>query len=79
MRPYIQGMTNPQRPRDPSQLAKLIVSIATGEVDDAPKPDGKDPAAVARGRKDGLRGGKARGRTADPKAAISDSEEGGEC
>jgi hypothetical protein len=48
-----------KRPRDPSQLGKLIVDIATGETDDAPD-DGKDPAAVALGRKGGLKGGKAR-------------------
>lgn len=49
-----------KRPRDPNQLAKLIVDIATGEVED-PDPDaGKDPAAVALGRKGGLKGGKAR-------------------
>ena len=44
----------PDRPRkrlrDPNQLAKLVVDIATGEADDAPPIDGKDPAAVALGR-----------------------------
>jgi hypothetical protein len=43
----------------PAQLAKLIVDIATGEVEDrepTPEEQGKDPAAVALGRK----GGKAR-------------------
>ena len=49
-----------KRPRDPNQLAKLIVDIATGEVEDTPPDDGKDPAAVALGRKGGLKGGKAR-------------------
>lgn len=54
-------MTNPKRPRDPNQLAKLILDLATGEAQDNPKPaDGKDPAAVALGRKGGLKGGKAR-------------------
>jgi hypothetical protein len=49
------------RPRDPNQLAKLVVDIATGEAEDAPPKDaGKDPAAVALGRKGGLKGGKAR-------------------
>ena len=28
----------PKRPRDPAQLAKLIVDIATGEVEDDAKP-----------------------------------------
>jgi hypothetical protein len=50
-----------KRPRDPNQLAKLIVDIATGEVEDTPPDDaGKNPAAVELGRKGGLKGGKAR-------------------
>ena len=49
-----------KRPRDPNQLGKLIVDIATGGVEDAPQDTGKDPAAVALGRKGGLKGGKAR-------------------
>jgi hypothetical protein len=51
-----------KRPRDPAQLAKLIVDIATGEVPDrAPTPEeqGKDPAAVALGK----RGGAARAKS----------------
>ena len=52
--------TKPKRPRDPIQLAKLVGDIATGAAAD-PDPDfGKDPAAVALGRKGGLIGGKAR-------------------
>jgi len=47
------------RPRDPVQLAKLVLDIATGEVEDV-KKDGKNPYAVARGEKGGLKGGKAR-------------------
>ena len=45
-----------KRPRDPAQLAKFIVDIATGEVEDrepTPEEQGKDPAAVAMGRKGG--------------------------
>jgi hypothetical protein len=49
-----------KRPRDPNQLGKLIVDIATGDVDDTVADSGKDPAAVALGRKGGLKGGKAR-------------------
>lgn len=44
------------RPRDPAQLAKLIVDIATGEIEDrelTPEERGKDPAASAMGRKGG--------------------------
>lgn len=50
-----------KRPRDPAQLAKLIVDIATGESEDrAPDKPEKNPAAVALGRLGGLKGGKAR-------------------
>ena len=52
------------RPRDPIQLGKLIGDILTGQVEDrAPTPpvdSNKDQAAVALGRKGGLKGGKAR-------------------
>ena len=51
---------NPQRPRDANQLAKSIVDIATGALDDKPVDDGKNPAAVALGRLGGAKGGKAR-------------------
>jgi len=55
-----------KRPRDPNQLAKLVVDIATGEVEDTSDDTGKDPAAVALGRKGGLRGGKARAAKMSP-------------
>jgi hypothetical protein len=55
-----------KRPRDPNQLGKLIVDIATGAVDDTPADDGKDPAAVALGRKGGLKGGRARAEKLTP-------------
>ncbi len=58
--------TKPKRPRDPNQLAKLIVDIATGEVKDCDPDKGKDPAAVALGRKGGLKGGKARAASLSP-------------
>ena len=54
-----------KRPRDPAQLAKLMIDIASGEVEDrppAPEEQGKDPAAVTLGRK----GGSARARTMTP-------------
>lgn len=56
----------PKRPRDPNQLARLIVGIATGEVSNSLSGDGKDPAAVALGRKGGLKGGKARSAAMTP-------------
>jgi hypothetical protein len=46
----------PKRPRDPNQLAKSIIDIATGEKPDrdpTPEEQGKDPAAVAMGKKGG--------------------------
>lgn len=52
--------TRPKRPRDPSQLAKLIVDISTGQAEDKNPNEGKNPAAVASGRAGGLKGGKAR-------------------
>jgi hypothetical protein len=64
--------SRPKRPRDPAQLAKLIVDIATGEIEDrepTPEERGKDPAASALGRK----GGKARADaiTAERRAEIA--------
>ena len=54
-----------KRPADVNKRAKSIVDIATGN---APDPDaGKDPAAVALGRKGGLKGGKARAESMTPK------------
>ena len=50
----------PKRPRDTNQLAHMLAMLATGELQDAKTDDGKDPAAVALGRKGGLKGGKAR-------------------
>ena len=64
---------------DASTLAFRIVAEATGEAPKTPDPDaGKDPAAVALGRKGGLKGGKARAakmtkkhRTASAKKAAA--------
>lgn len=62
----------PKRPRDPNQLAKSIIDIATGQKPDrdpTPEEQGKDPAAVAMGKK----GGKARadGMTAEKRSEIA--------
>lgn len=58
---------HPKRPRDPNQLAKLIVDISTGEIpDDSPRPGLDTPATEAR-RKGGLKGGKARAKKLSPK------------
>jgi hypothetical protein len=49
-----------KRPTDPNALAKQLVDEATGEAPSVDPDEGKDPAAVALGRKGGLKGGKAR-------------------
>lgn len=59
-------MSHPKRPRDPNQLAKSIIDIATGEKPDRDPDAGKDPAAVALGRKGGLKGGAARAASMTP-------------
>jgi hypothetical protein len=71
------------RPRDPIQLGKLMVDIATGQVEDrmpdsVPDPK-KNPAAVALGKLGGTKGGIARAAKLTPeerskiarKAALS--------
>jgi hypothetical protein len=55
-----------RRPRDPNQLGKLVVDIATGEAEDTPADEGKNPAAVELGRKGGLKSGKARANSMTP-------------
>lgn len=59
-------MSKPKRPRDTNQLAKFITDLATGEAELPKTEDGKDPAAVALGRKGGLKGGKARAESLSP-------------
>jgi hypothetical protein len=48
-----------KRPRDPNQLGKLVVDLATGEAEDAPAPD-------ATKRPGGKAGGKARASALSP-------------
>ena len=48
-----------KRPRDPNQLAKLIVDIASGEVEDTVSPQKRNPQAI-KGRLGGIRGGQSR-------------------
>jgi len=64
-----RGPRGEKRPDDPAAAAVLAVRIATGEVEE--KLDAtatkKDPAAVALGRRGGLRGGKARADKLSPK------------
>ena len=58
-----RGPKGERRPRDVIGNALHVMRLATGQVtEDIPTPEseGKDPAAVALGRKGGLKGGKAR-------------------
>jgi len=52
----------PKRPRDTNQLAKMITDLATGEAVEKDPDEGKNPAAVALGRK----GGKSRASSMTP-------------
>ena len=56
------------RPRDPIQLGKLMVDIATGQVPDAAE-DGKDAGAAAMGRKGAA--ARAAGMTPERRAEIA--------
>lgn len=60
----------PKRPRDPNQLAKQIVDIATGEVEDTVSKSKRHPPNR---RKGGLKGGKARAKvlTASERSKIA--------
>ena len=55
-----------KRPTDPNELARRIVDEATGAVEPFDPDAGKDPAAVALGRRGGLKGGKARAEKMTP-------------
>jgi hypothetical protein len=57
-------MTHPKRPRDPNQLAKAIIDIATGDV--PPQEERPDSPAATLGRKGGLKGGNARAAALSP-------------
>jgi len=62
----------PKRPRDPNQLAKLIVDISTGErANDAPPTQEAEETGWR--RKGGRKGGKARAKKLSPtrRAAIA--------
>lgn len=61
-------MSNPKRPRDPNQLAKLIADIATGsQTETLPPP--KDEAAAALGAKGGRK--RAQSMTPERRAEIA--------
>lgn len=57
---------HPKRPRDPSQLAKMMIDLATGDASESAAKE-KDPAAVKRGRS----GGEARSKSLSPQVRTS--------
>ncbi len=62
----------PKRPRDPNQLAALVVAMSVGDVpNDSPK--GSETKATKARRKGGQRGGAARARslTSDERREIA--------
>jgi len=63
--------TRPKRPRDPNQLARLIVALSTGDAVDENPDAGKNEVAVRRGRAGGLTGGIARAAALSPRRRSS--------
>lgn len=60
---------------DLAQNAFRVVQEATGQAPKTPDPDaGKDPAAVALGRKGGLKGGKARAKSMTKKQRTASAK-----
>jgi hypothetical protein len=62
----------PKRPRDPNQLAKRIIDLATGDVQE---PAPHDPGADDHAGRGGLKGGKSRAEklTPEERSAIARS------
>jgi hypothetical protein len=63
----------PKRPRDPAQLAKLMIDIASGNVEDRGLENATDSIATTSGRKGGQVGGPARAKnlTAERRSEIA--------
>ena len=52
-----------KRPRDPNQLAKTILDVAVGNIEDKASPSKRK---IPKGRSGGLKGGKSRSATLTP-------------
>lgn len=61
-----KGPKGEKRPADVIGAAVTVAKIATGEIEDKPDDDGKDPAAKALGKK----GGRARADKLTPEQRI---------
>jgi hypothetical protein len=55
-----------KRPTDVNERAKQVVDELTGQAPKVDPDEGKDPAAVALGRRGGLKGGRARAEKLTP-------------
>lgn len=64
-----KGPNGEKRPADAVGLAVMIGKIATGEIEDTPADDGKDPAAKAMGKKGGA--ARAASMTSERRAEIA--------
>ena len=64
-----KGPNGEKRPADAVGLAVMIGKIATGEFEDTPADDGKDPAAKAMGKKGGA--ARAASMTSERRAEIA--------
>ncbi len=66
-------MKRTKMPRDVNERAKLILDLTIGEAEPEPESLPKDPAAVARGRLGGAKGGSARAAklTPEERSAIA--------
>ena len=64
-----------RRPRDPSQLGKLMVDIMAGVVPDTISASKKQPGK-SKGRAGGLKGGKARARALPKRDRVAIARKG---
>ena len=66
---------SPKRPRDPNQLAKMIVDLSTGQLQDEPERGDSSPMASL-GRVGGLKGGRARAEAMSPERRAEVARKG---
>ncbi len=68
-----KGPKGEKRPADVIGAAVKVMKIATGQIEDTPEDEGKNPHAVALGRLGGKKGGKARAAklTAEQRSEIA--------
>jgi hypothetical protein len=70
-------MLMPKRPRDPNELAKLIVDIVIGEAEDKVSESKRHPESI-RGRAGGKKGGSSRAEQLSPERRKEIAKKGAE-